>query len=116
MEIKPIPKRIVDEAKRLEIESIELSFSGGSDEGYIDIQFGGAHVYTEKRRSFRDKVEEWAWSVYSYSGDREGRDYGDDIVYNLKTGMASHSDWFYERVDNESSEGVFSIIADEVAS
>lgn len=88
MIIEPLKKEIYNKAKELGIETIELRFSGGSDEGYLD-------VYTTPDNSaLASEIEEWAWEVYEYSGAGEGNDYGDNITYNIKEGKATSSEWF----------------------
>ena len=88
MIIEPLKKEIYNKAKELGIETIELRFSGGSDEGYLD-------VYTTPDNSaLESEIEEWAWEAYEYSGAGEGNDYGDNITYNIKEGKATSSEWF----------------------
>jgi len=95
MTIEPLKKAIYDKAKELNIETIELRFSGGNDEGYLD-------VYTTPDNSaLESEIEEWAWEVYSYSGAGEGDDYGDNITYNLKEGKATTSEWYMARKDGD---------------
>lgn len=93
----PLKKSIHDKAKELGIETIELKFSGGNDEGYLDIE-----VFPwDKQGKLETEIEEWAWQVYDYSGAGEGNDYGDDIIYNIKEGKASSSEWFTARTQGE---------------
>lgn len=95
MIIEPLKKEIYNKAKELNIETIELRFSGGSDEGYLD-------VYTTPDNSaLESEIEEWAWEVYSYSGAGEGNDYGDNITYNIKEGKAHSSEWFTQVTKGE---------------
>lgn len=105
MKAQPLKKEIYNKAKELGIERIILRFSGGNDEGCLDIEtapwnsgFGDLH----------NEIEEWAWEVYSYSGAGDGSDYGDDIDYDLKNNKVSTSEWFtsnhYEEGDENSLE------------
>ena len=98
--IQPLPARIVAKAKQLKIEIITLNFSGGSDEGCLNVDVDSSQD-TVASQEFLREIEEWAWSAYSYSGAGEGSDYGDDITYNLKEGTASVSDWWTDRCEGK---------------
>ena len=90
MIIEPLKKEIYNKAKELGVETIELKFQGGNDEGYLD-------VYTSPHNSdFESEIEEWAWEVYDYNGAGDGNDYGDNIIYNIKEGKAHSSEWFMQ--------------------
>lgn len=91
--IQPLPARIVAKAQQLKIEIITLNFSGGSDEGCLNVDVDSSQD-TVAPHDFLDEIERWAWGAYSYSGAGDGSDYGDDITYNLKEGTASVSDWW----------------------
>lgn len=90
MQAEPLSKDIYNKAKELGITKITLSFSGGSDEGYLDVS---CEPYDIDASSL--DIEDWAWSVYDYSGAGDGTDYGDNIVYDLKEGKVSTSEWFH---------------------
>lgn len=96
MEAKPLKKTIYDKAKELGIESITLHFSGGNDEGYLDVEI---QPYEDRTMEFVNEIEEWAWEVYDYNGAGEGDSYGDDIVYDLKNRKVSTSVWYMARQD-----------------
>lgn len=91
MEAKPLPKAIYDKAKELNIKTIKLAFSGGNDEGYLDVSLGDV-----SNKEFAQEVENWAWNNYRYSGAGDGNDYGDDIVYDLENNKVTTSDWYTE--------------------
>jgi hypothetical protein len=59
-------------------------------------------------------IENWAWDVYSYSGDGEGSDYGDDIVYDLVNKTVSTSEWFTERQYRDSDEHTMEFADEDV--
>lgn len=103
MTAKPLKKAIYDKAKELGIEAITLNFSGGNDEGYLDVEI---QPYEDRTMEFVNEIEEWAWEVYDYSGAGEGYDYGDNISYDLKNGKVSTSEWYTSRQegDTESDE------------
>jgi hypothetical protein len=89
MKAEPLSKAIYNKAKELGVNTITLAFSGGSDEGHL-------HVQTDTDNyDFEKLIEDWAWEVYDYSGAGEGNDYGDNIVYDLKEGKVSTSEWFH---------------------
>ncbi len=104
--IKPLKKSIYDKAKELGILKIILNFSGGSDEGYLNIDFDidTGFSFNDKTAQFEKEVEDWAWSVYQYSGAGDGSDYGDDITYDLENNTASCSEWYTERTEGDTSE------------
>lgn len=91
MKAQPLPKNIVSLAKSKGIEKFTLQFSGGSDEGYLNVDTDGYD------REFNSHVEEWAWNVYSYNGAGEGQDYGDDITYDLKNNTVTTQEWSTHR-------------------
>jgi hypothetical protein len=97
MKAEPLKKSIYNKAKEQGIEQIILHFSGGNDEGYLDIE-------TEPKwdQDLAKEIEDWAWEVYDYSGAGEGNDYGDDIVYDLKEGKVTTSEWFTSRQEGDS--------------
>jgi hypothetical protein len=89
MNAKPLSKEIYNKAKELGVEKIILQFSGGNDEGNLNI-----YLEPDWNQDFANQVEDWAWEVYSYSGAGEGNDYGDNIEYDLKAGKVSTSEWY----------------------
>ena len=98
--IQPLPERIVARAKQLKIEIITLNFSGGSDEGCLNVDVDSSHEVVAPS-DFLNEIENWAWGAYHYSGAGDGSDYGDDITYDLKAGTASCQDWVTDRRDGE---------------
>jgi hypothetical protein len=96
--IQPLPARIVARAKQLKIEIITLNFSGGSDEGCLNVDVDSSQD-TVAPQDFLNEIENWAWDAYSYSGGGDGSDYGDDITYDLKAGTAKCQDWWTDRRD-----------------
>jgi hypothetical protein len=98
MEAKPLSKTIYNKAKKEGVEKIILQFSGGSDEGYLNIELLGEGSeslrYDEKARDFAQEIEDWAWEVYHYSGAGDGSNYGDNITYDLVEGKVSTEEWY----------------------
>jgi hypothetical protein len=94
MNAEPLNKDIYNKALALGIEKITLRFSGGSDEGCLDVDLT---PWNEKTTKFIVDIENWVWDVYSYSGAGDGSDYGDDITYDLKNKRVSTSEWYTSR-------------------
>lgn len=105
-EIKALPLEFFTRAKELKIEKITLNFSGGSDEGYLNVYFYGdaETIYTIEGENLNREIEEWANNAYDYSGAGEGYDYGDDICYDLKKNKVFFSEWYYSRHDGPEKE------------
>ena len=98
MNAEPISKELYNKLIAAGITRVTLNFSGGSDEGYLDVTIE-PHLDPgdEAVRNFIKEVEEWAWSVYGYSGAGDGSDYGDDIEYDLVNKKVKTSEWYTER-------------------
>jgi hypothetical protein len=94
---EPLPKAIHEKALELGINEIVLNWSGGNDEGYLNVEYDKRDVPDY----FNDMVENWAWDAYYYNGAGDGNDYGDDISYNLKENTVHTSEWFYERQERD---------------
>ena len=101
MNAEPLTEEIFNEAKRLGIKRIALSFSGGNDEGYLDVT---TEPYCSSNDWFEDKIKDWAWGAYDYSGAGDGNEYGDDIVYDIENRKVSTSEWYMQRQDTEEIE------------
>lgn len=105
MEIEPLSKEIYNKAKALGITKIVLNFSGGSDEGYLNVTlYPWDKNKILEHTELNAEVENWAWDVYEYSGAGEGNDYGDDIEYDLVNNRVSSQEWYTERTDGDSAE------------
>lgn len=99
MRITKLPSDIMDELKALDIKTVELKWSGGSDEGYL-------HVETDKKipNELDQKINKWAWSEEGYNGAGDGSEYGDNITYDLEHGTVSHEEWYHvEKYDGRGS-------------
>ena len=115
MNIRPLSKKIYDDAVNLKVEMIKLNFSGGSDEGYLDIELDGMieAPYNDELTQFETDVEKWAWDVYSYNGGGDGTEYGDSITYDLNNKTAYTEQWWYERQESESEDKPFTLSLDD---
>lgn len=98
MKAEPLNKAIYETAQQLGVEKIVLHFSGGNDEGYLNVSLKPDTCWPS---SIYQEVEDWAWKVYRYSGGGDGTEYGDDITYDLKEGKVSTREWYTEPKYNE---------------
>jgi hypothetical protein len=111
MNIEPISKELFEKLTKLGVREVTLNFSGGSDEGYLDVDLDSDLDYAdEEARMLVSEVMSWAWDAYSYSGAGEGIDYGDTIVYDLVNRKARASEWTMERSDRDLGEKGFGIV------
>lgn len=108
MTIEPLSKAIYTKAKELGIETIVLNFSGGNDEGYLDVG-----MTPKFDQDFASQIEDWVWDTYDYSGAGDGDAYGDNIEYDLKNGTASAEEWFTSRQYAEGNTGNLQISAED---
>jgi len=101
MNIQPLKKELYNRAKALGITNIILRFSGGNDEGFLDVAL---RPWDQNKSNELDKltteVESWAWDNYIYSGAGDGNEFGDDIYYDLEKRTATCQEW-----QNTRSEG-----------
>ena len=104
MNIEPLSKKIFDKAVSLGVTEIHLNFSGGNDEGYINVNLLGGHS-----DEFEQEIHNWAWNTYSYSGAGDGNDYGDDVVYDIVNKKATVESWYMARTAGGSGEGELEI-------
>jgi hypothetical protein len=111
MNIEPISKELFEKLTKLGVREVTLNFSGGSDEGYLDVDLDSGMDYSDEEvRKLVNEIESWAWYAYSYSGAGEGIDYGDTIVYDLVNRKARASEWIMERTDRDLGEKGFGIV------
>jgi hypothetical protein len=105
MEAEPLSKVIYNKAKALGVEKIVLNFSGGSDEGFLNVTlYPWDQNKSDEYNDLSAEIENWAWDVYSYSGAGEGNDYGDDIEYDLVNNRVSTQEWYTARTEGDSDE------------
>jgi hypothetical protein len=134
MDILPLDKGLFDRAEKLGIAKIVLNFSGGSDEGYLNVEIypsdevmkesGCNHSWEWRTKGLSDNdrkkidqlnsdIEEWAWENYSYSGAGDGSSYGDDVEYDLVEKKATISEWWYERTQGDDVEYPFQVSVED---
>ena len=98
MNAEPISKELYNKLTAAGITSVTLNFSGGNDEGYLDVTI---EPHRKDVLHFIKEIEDWAWNAYSYSGAGAGIDYGDEIVYDLIKKKVRTSEWSYERTERD---------------
>lgn len=91
--IQPLSKEIYQILQENNIEKLILRFSGGSDEGYLDIDTEGGNHLSSK---IIDRIEDWVWETFDYSGAGDGNNYGDILTYNLKDMTVEHEEWYMQ--------------------
>jgi hypothetical protein len=96
--VLPLPKSFYEEAKQLGVKKILLEFSGGSDEGYLEVSVDPG--YCDDDGDFSDKIEDWAQEAYSYGGAGDGNAYGDNVTYDLEEDTVTHDDWYTSQQHN----------------
>ena len=101
MKAEPLSKELFDKLKAAQVTEVTLNFTGGHDDANLQVGLDGT---AEISTSLETDVELWAWEAYSYSGAGDGRDYGDDIIYDLVKGEVRTQEWCSETVysDKES--------------
>jgi len=103
---QPLPMKFMTRALSLGASKIKLNFSGGSDEGHLNIDFmnsEGQYIYTygegnEGLTDLEHEIDDWVWNTYHYNGAGDGRSYGDIICYNLKEGTVTTEVWWTEEI------------------
>ena len=110
LSIAPLKKELLEKAQKLGVEEIVLHFSGGNDEGYLNVA-----LHPKWDADFAEEVENWAWEVYGYNGAGDGTDYGDDVTYNIVEKMALTEEWYMTRTEGSSVRMDFDELADEVS-
>ncbi len=95
MQAQPLSKDIYNRAKKLGVEQIILQFSGGNDEGYLNVELVGEKLDSEESYKLQLDIDTWAWDNYDYSGAGDGSDYGDNIAYDLVKGKVSTEEWYH---------------------
>jgi hypothetical protein len=110
MKAEPLKKAIYDKAKELGITNILLKFSGGHDEGFLDVEF---EPYDKHDQDFANEIEEWAWETYSYSGAGQGNEYGDDINYDIENNKVSTREWYHVVEEDEEDDLPLEIAEEE---
>jgi hypothetical protein len=102
----PLPLKFMTRALTANVEFIILHWSGGSDEGHLNVNLKDKNGETlsswqENRpllRALFADIEEWCYDTMDYGGAGDGSSYGDIIRYNLTEGTVSTETWWTEEV------------------
>jgi hypothetical protein len=108
MKAEALSKEIYDLAKTEGVTKITLNFSGGDDEGYLDVD-----VHPTGSDLLIETIDTWAWDTYSYSGAGCGEAFGDNITYDLKENTVTTQEWFTARSYSDEDEEPLQIEGDE---
>jgi len=108
-----LSKELFNRAKKLDITSFTLNWEGGSDEGYlyVDYEIAPKRLNGETRWHLRETkpeyhqalltwetdIEVWAHETFAYGGAGDGTRYGDTYEYDLVEGTVTHQEWWMER-------------------
>jgi hypothetical protein len=113
IEVLPLPKKFFDRAVELGISHLILSFSGGSDEGYLDVNYKMLNDLPlgKETNELANEVNVWAEEAYEYSGAGDGSPYGDHVTYDLANKTVEVSEWFTTVVNGET--GNHALVIDE---
>ena len=114
-----LSKELFNRAKKLDIISFTLNWEGGSDEGYlyIDFEILPKRLNGQSRWKLRETkpeyhaaleqgetdLDSWAHEAFAYGGAGDGNRYGDTYEYNLVEGTVTHQEWWMERNEGELS-------------
>ena len=103
--IQPLPRKLYDRAIELGVREIRVEWTGGSDEGYLNISLDtgeGLDTYaalTDGQSGLHTDLENWAYDAFTYNGAGDGNDYGDNITYDLVKKRVTHDEWMMQRQD-----------------
>jgi len=110
MNAESLKKELYEQAIALGVTKILLSFAGGSDEGYLDVQFEQSDDRTDDLDNLAEQVENWVWTVYDYDGTGDGNSYGDNIVYNLIEKTVTTQEWYHVEQYDDKEESSFETV------
>ena len=101
-----LDKGLYERAVAAGITSITLSFSGGSDEGYLNVVLDKDNEITSE---LAEDIETWVWDNCNYSGAGDGNAYGDDVTYDLVNKKVTETGWYVSRTEEDSESHTFGI-------
>ena len=116
IDVLPLPKRFFDRAVELGVGKLILSFSGGSDEGYLDVNYEMLNNFPygkDNTRSFVQEVNDWAEEAYEYCGAGDGTPYGDTVTYDLANKTVEVREWFTDIVYGDKTDHTLKIDEEE---
>lgn len=118
MDAIALPKNLFDRAMKAGVTTIRLEFSGGNDEGYLDVVVeGGDNLMGKKNDPKLDEdIQEWADDAYGYSGAGDGSAYGDTVIYDLVKMKVTTQEWMMQRKESPEEEGDLEVGSDDEGS
>jgi hypothetical protein len=102
-------KNLYDLLKENNVKSFELRFSGGSDEGYLDVHIeydqsmDASNIISptnNQKKTIESVLYDAAMEGFAYSGAGDGTPYGDNYYFDLETGEIRHEEWYMEEKSN----------------
>jgi len=106
--VAPLPREIYRRCIEENITSINLRFSGGSDEGYREAELNGPDGRyfewgnkNEKIVELMQLIDSWCDEHYRFSGAGDGNSYGEYITYDIVNGTVTAQEWWTQHVDGE---------------
>lgn len=107
--VAPLPREIYRRCIEENITSIRLSFSGGSDEGYRNVELNGPHGARISEWSDKSKeivklfnmIDSWCDEKYRFNGAGDGNSYGENITYDIVNGTVTSQEWWTQQMDGE---------------
>lgn len=106
--VAPLPREIYRRCIEENITSIRLRFSGGSDEGYRDVELNGLdgryfqwNTKDEKMVELVQLIDSWCDEKYRFSGAGDGNSYGENITYDIVNGTVTSQEWWTQQMDGE---------------
>jgi hypothetical protein len=88
-----MPKELLAKIEAAGINKIVLAFSGGHDEGHLDVSIDNGW---NDKGELSLEIHEWAIDAYEYHGAGQGIDYGDNYTYDFVRKTVSHDEWCYQ--------------------
>jgi len=110
--VEPLPREIFRRCIEENITSIRLGFSGGSDEGHLDVILSTPEgrvetwkltqiISHQNIKVLDDMIHDWSAEKYPFGGAGEGTQYGENITYDLVNGSVTTQSWGYQYVESE---------------
>ena len=97
----PFEKNLRERALALGIQTVTLHFSGGNDEGFLEVELLSKSETPLKSQTpgdpleaLKSEIEDWAWDYYPYNGTGIGVPYGDVLQYDLQKDSIECHSWY----------------------
>jgi len=97
----PFERNLRERALALGLHTITLNFSGGNDEGFLEVsllQKNGEPLSSQypgdPAGCLAAEIQDWAWDHYPFHGTGIGVPYGDILQYNLTEDTIEYDSWY----------------------